>query len=114
MSETNGKRTPEMIIRELSENIKYTVTCVSAGLAALRESNIAKQFEGNIPRVVELDAVPIGLWDVFSHELSKGDQEKLFRGLVVIATMYSRETSGENGDILEEAIRIINGGKEDA
>lgn len=111
MSETNEKRTPEMIVRELSENIKYAVTCVSAGLAALRESNIANQFNGNIPRVVELDAVPFGLWDVFRHELSKEDQEKLLRGLAVICMLYSKDTEGETGDILEEAIRIINGGK---
>lgn len=112
MSEHNKqKRSPELIARELTENIRYTVTAVSAGLGALRESNIAEQFKGNIPKCVELDAVPIGLWELFTTDLDSEDREKLFRGLVVICMLYSKEA--EKSDILEEAIRIINGGNND-
>jgi hypothetical protein len=111
MSEHNKqRRSPELIARELTENIRYTVTAVSAGLAALRESNIAEQFKGNIPKCVELDAVPLGLWELFTTEIDREEQEKLFRGLVVICMLYSKEADRVNGDILEEAIRIINGG----
>lgn len=114
MSEQNNKkRSPELIANELMENIKYTVTVVSAGLAALRESNIAEQFKGNIPKCVELDAVPLVLWGLFTTGIGRKEQEKLFRGLVVICMLYSKEGEGFNGDILEEAIKIINGGDND-
>ena len=114
MSETSRKRTPEIIARELSENIRYAVTFVGAGLTALKESDIAKQFTGNIPKAVELDAVPLGLWEMFSQNLGKEDQEKLFRGLVVIWMLNSKDAEGERSDILKEAIRIISGGEENA
>lgn len=112
MSEQNKqKRGPELIAKELMENIKYTVTAVSAGLAALRESNIAEQFKGNVPKCVELDAVPLGLWELFTNGIGREEQEKLFRGLVVFCMLYCKES--EKSDILEEAIRIINGGDND-
>lgn len=109
MKETNKqKRRPEQIAHELAENIKYTVTIVGSGLAVLRESHIADQFNGNIPKCVELDAIPLGLWELFSQDLDVKDKEKLFRGLVVICMLYIKDSEGERSDILEEAIRIIN------
>ena len=102
------KRSPELIAQELTENIKYTVTAVSAGLVALKESKVAEQFNGNIPKCVELDAVPLGLWELFDQLISREEQEKLFRGLVVICMLYRNETAVETGSIIEEAVRIIN------
>lgn len=111
MSDKKQERTPEIMGKELLENIKYAITAVTTGLAALKESKIADDFKGNIPSIIELDAVPLAMWELFESGTENLDREKLVRGLVAVCLVFRKNTIDSAGDVLTDAMNIINGGK---
>lgn len=114
MSEKKQERTGEVVAKELLENIKYAITAVTAGTVALKESKVAEDFQGNIPPVIELDAVPLAMWELFKSGSENLDREKLVRGLIAICLLFRKNTLDSASDVLTDAMDIINGGKEDA